>query len=192
MVTFACVCVGTKYRDDYVLRLMHGIERFCPGNHKFICYTDRSIPGVTCETVAPGLPGWWSKLFLFSLGKPLIYFDLDTLIVGDLTRLLEWDGFGILKDPWAQGYGSGIMKLTGEEGHVWHKFQPGIVSMMRGDQDWLNVVMPGARTFPSDWFPSFKADKCIAAPPQGAMAVNFHGLPKMHQISSGWVPEYWK
>lgn len=188
---FACVKVGTRYSDDYVLKLKRGVERHLSSDHGFVCFTDKPIAGVDCEPAIDGLPGWWAKLTLFSLCRPLCYFDLDTVIVGDLARFVEWDGFGTLKDPWLPGYGSGVMKLTGNEYHVWEKFRPGIMTMMRGDQDWLNIVMPGARTFPPEWFPNFKALDSVEKPP-GAMAVNFNGFPKPRQITSGWVPEHWR
>lgn len=186
----ACVKVGNRYTDDYVQKLQNGINRFAPGR-VFICYCDKPVPNVLCRPVKDGLPGWWAKLSIFAAKEPLLYFDLDTVITDKLTRMFEWDGFGILRDCWSSGYGSGIMKLTGNEGHVWEKFRPGIMSMMRGDQDWLNLVLPGQKTFPPEWFPSYKADKCFAAPPEGAMAVSFHGIPKPHQITSGWVKDYW-
>jgi hypothetical protein len=195
-VTVACVRVGTKYADYYVTRLARGVARFMPCEHEFVCFGDRPVEGpgdtIAFRQVPDGLPGWWAKLALFAAREPMLYFDLDTVITGDLTRLVEWEGFGILKDAWLPGYGSGIMKLTGGEGAVWEKFRPGIMGMLRGDQDWLNVVLPGQRTFPREWFPLYKADRCFDAPPEGAMAVGFHGFPKVHQISAGWVPAFWR
>ena len=192
MVTVACVRVGTKYSSDSVLRLRNGVSRYLDTPHEFICLTDSPIDGVECEVISGALPGWWSKLELFRLERPLLYFDLDTVIVGDLTRLTEWQGFGICKDAYLPGFNSSVMKLSGNEGRVWEKFRPGIMGLMRGDQDWLNLVMPDARTFPREWFPSFKALDDLSKPPNDAMAVLFHGFPKQSQISSGWVPEYWR
>lgn len=190
---FACVKTGTRYGDHYVRKLKAMIARHMPHtNWRLTCYGDRPVEGVDFVQTPPELPGWWAKLYLFSLGKPLFYFDLDTIIVGDLSRMLCWDGFGILKDPWQAGYGSGIMKLTGNEGAVWDKFQVGMISTLRGDQDWINIALPDQRTFPTDWFPSYKANKLGAAPPADAIAVNFHGFPKPHQITSGWVPAHWR
>lgn len=191
MVTVACVKVGTKYGDDYVWKLKRGIERYSSGLD-FLCFTDKSVDGIACEDVPRDLPGWWAKLHLFAIARPLLYFDLDVVICGSLAPLLAWEGFGILKDNYLAGFNSSIMKLTGNEGHVWEKFRPGIMGMMRGDQDWLNLMMPDARTFPPDWFPSFKLNGYGDTPPEGAIAVNFHGFPKPKQITSGWVPEHWR
>lgn len=189
----ACVRTGTKYNDDYVLRLKRGVERHVPYSMEpeFVCLTDEPIDGVTCIPLTEGLPGWWSKLEAFKLGKPLLYLDLDVVIVGNLKPLLDWEGFGILSDPICGGFNSSVMRLTGNEGHVWDSFRPGVMGMMRGDQDWINLKMANVKTFPKGWVPSYKVDKCFNAVPEGAIAINFHGWPKMADISSGWVKSAW-
>ena len=97
---FACVKAGPKYGPEYVTRLRDGIKRNLKTEHDFVCYTDDPVPGVECEPLPADLPGWWSKLGLFKLARPLIYFDLDVVITGDLTPIVEWDGPGIIKDWW--------------------------------------------------------------------------------------------
>lgn len=192
-----CVKTGTKYNhDDYVLRLRDGVRRHLPGGssgERFVCFTDAAVGGVDCEPLPVDLPKWWAKLGLFTIGKPLIYFDLDVVIVGSLAPLLQWEGFGIIKNPWLKGYNSSVMKLTGGETDVWTRFVPGVMAAMRGDQDWLNVAMPGAPTFPVKWFPSWKAHRVFAMPepPLGAIAINCHGSPKPAQITTGWLRDHW-
>ena len=39
---------------------------------------------------------------------------------------------------------------------------------------------------------SYKGDKLQAGPPERASIVQFHGLPKMNEFTSGWVAEAWK
>lgn len=190
----ACVKRGDKYGPEYVERLWAGIQRHFPAGHdgEFVCFTDEAVPGIQCEMLPNNLPGWWSKLGVFQLREPLIYFDLDVIVSGDLTPLLEWGGFGIVKDYWWTGFNSSVMKLTGNEYHVYEKFSP--EEMQRcymGDQEWITKQMPEGKTFPRAWFPSYKADRCHDRMPEGAMGVVFHGEPKPHQITSGWVPEYW-
>lgn len=187
----ACVRTGKKYGDDYVLKLRNGVARHLHVKHDFVCFTENRVEGVECEPLPAPLPGWWSKVSLFSLGRPLIYFDLDVVITGDLQRLVDWNGFGILEDHNGRTFNSSVMKLTGKETKVWERFTPNVMSHMHGDQDWITECMQDAPTFPREWFPSFKLDNCLAGPPDGAMAINFHGLPKPHQITSGWVPEVW-
>ena len=187
----ACVNVGTKYSDDYVARLKHGIEKHLGDDHEFICFSDHEIEGVQCRWVPPELPGWWAKLYLFSLGVPLLYFDLDVVIVDDLKPLLSWEGFGILDDWWLPGFNSSVMKLTGTEDHVWSAFRLEHTKTLRqGDQQWISMMLPEAKTFPGEWFPSYKASKCQEAIPDGARAVIFHGQPRPHEVG-GWVKEKW-
>lgn len=193
MIQVACVRVGQKYTADDVLRLRDGVARNLSLPYEFVCISDTPIKGVKCIGADPSLPGWWQKLMLFKpgvLSGEALYFDLDTIITGDLTRAVEWQGFGIISDWWTPMFNSSVMRLTGNEWHVWEKFQPRFMQFVRGDQDYITGVMPGANTFPPDWFASYKESKCFAAPPPGAMAVLFHGLPKPAQCG-GWVAEVW-
>jgi hypothetical protein len=144
-------------------------------------------------------------LLLFKLGKPLMYFDLDVVITGNLAPLTEWDGFGIIQDWNAIGYmrgddrvetpmyNSSVMKLVGDEGHVWDQFKPQMMQRFKrgGDQRWITARMPDARTFPAEWFPSYKVGNHADAPPDGALAVIFHGEPKPASFESGWVKDAW-
>ena len=125
----ACVRVGDKYDDIYVRRLQAGVKRHLPPSSgcEFVCFTDKVIEGVLSEKPPADLPGWWAKIGLFKLREPMIYFDLDVVITGNLGPLLEWDGFGIIKDWWQAGFNSSVMKLTGEEGYIWDSFAPNLV-----------------------------------------------------------------
>jgi hypothetical protein len=193
-VLFACVKTGTKYNGEYVRRLQRGVAKHLAsrGAHEFVCFTDDPVPGVMCEKLPADLPGWWAKVGLFKLKEPMIYLDLDMVIVGNLQPLLDWEGFGIIKDAWLPGFNSSVMKLTGNETHVWDEFIPeDMVRFQLGDQQWITEQMPNARTFPTEWLPSYKAHKCFEGYPASAIAVNFHGEPKPSQIESGWVKDAW-
>lgn len=194
---FTCLRVGPKYNDDYVRRLSAGIRRHLPQtakNSRFVCFSDSPIAGIECEP-APKLPKWWGKTALLGMRRPMIFFDLDVVIVGSLVPLLEWRGFGTLRNTWGIGFNSSVMKLTGsdEEYKVWARFTPSVMEKMRGDQDWLNVRMPTAKTFPRHWFPCWKTDRCAAMsrPPFDAIAINCHGFPKPHKITSPWLIKHW-
>jgi hypothetical protein len=193
MTLICCVKTGTAYSDDYVRHLRDGVARCCPVPHEFVCLTEAPVDGVDCRPLSAPLPKWWAKLSIFEMRRPLIYLDLDVVMVGDLQPLLEWDGFGVIRNPWLPGYNSSVMKLTGNEGFVWDRFTPGVMASFRGDQDWLNVAYPTAPTFPPEWFPSWKISKLfkLDAPPPDAIAVNMHGFPKPAQITHGWVKDYW-
>ena len=194
---FACLRVGPKYNDEYVRRLAAGVKRHLPltaQESRFVCFTDAKIDGIDCEP-APKLPRWWGKTALLGMRRPMIFFDLDVVIVGSLEPLLSWDGFGTLLNTWLVGYNSSVMKLTGsdEEYKVWSRFKPSVMDKYRGDQDWLNVCLPRAKTFPREWFPCWKTDRCalMSGPPPNAIAINCHGKPKPHEIASPWLVKHW-
>jgi hypothetical protein len=190
---FCCVKQGDKYGDDYVKRLQAGISRNIGKHdgHTFTCYTDKPVEGVLCEPLPMALDGWWAKIGLFKLEEPLIYFDLDVVITGNLKPLMDWDGFGIIDDWWQPCFNSSVMKLTGNEGEVAEKFDSSATVAFAGDQDYITAILPDADTFPSEWFPSYKANHCEAAAPGMALAVIFHGSPKPHQCD-GWVKKAWE
>lgn len=201
----ACVCTGDKYPEIYVHALKAAVERHMPCDHEFMCFSDRQIAGIRCKKAT--LPGWWAKLHLFELAMPTLYFDLDVIITADLAPLVEWDGFGIIWDylnpaePPADAihtkmFNSSVMKLTGNQFHVWEQFCTKSDAVMSryergGDQRWITARMPNAKTFPTEWFPSYKFDDCKSGPPDGALAVIFHGHPKMPDFTEGWVPRMW-
>src|SRR6478609_2567748 len=114
MLTVACVLKsGGIYDATWVERLRAGVKRHLPLEHRFVCLSDVDVP---CERIPLeyNWPGWWSKLEAFRLPGPVIYFDLDTAIVGDLSEIVArtdlWGGFTILEDFYRnKGYGSGVM-----------------------------------------------------------------------------------
>lgn len=194
-----CVKKGEKYSAEYPQRLMAGVMRHLPNPeaHEFLCFTDKAVPYVPCAPLPADFPTWWSKLSVFRIGKPCLYLDLDIVITGDLTPAIETEEFTILRDWWLPGYNSSVMRLTGNETHVWDNFAKNPQAVMHrcgwGDQQWVTEQMPGARTFPAHWFPSYKASRLHEKPepPEDAVAVIHHGRPKPHEITEGWVARYW-
>jgi len=84
---------GGVYDVTYVERLQKAVARHLRMKHLFVCLTDVPIskfPG-TIKTVSliQRWPGWWSKMEVFRLLGPVLYFDLDTVIVADVTALAE-------------------------------------------------------------------------------------------------------
>lgn len=189
----ACVKTGDKYGPEYVTRLRDGVTRHMPHLFQFVCYTDEPVDGVYCEPLPADLPGWWAKVGLAKLERPLIYFDLDVIITGDLTPLMHWREFGIIEDWWVDGFNSSVMVFTGQEGDIWREFRPSMMDRLKGgDQQWFTMMRPDARTFPREWFVSAKSFACRDGVPEGARAVVFHGQPKPGDITTGWVPQMWR
>lgn len=187
----ACVFVGNKYPAEYIHRLKRGVERFASEPVEFVCYADRPVDGVAYRPLETSL-GWFSKIELFKFKEPMLYLDLDVVVTGDLAPAWHAAEFTIIKDWWWSGFNSSVMRLTGQESHVWDNFDLDCIARLpMGDQQWITQQLPDAKTFPSEMFPSYKAMKCHAGAPAGALAVVMHGRPKPHEFTAGWVKDAW-
>ncbi len=205
-LNIACVLAGDKYAPRYVENLFDMVQRNLPPiPGRFVCFTDQQfeIAGVETKPLPGDLHGWWNKLHLFTpglfaKGDRVLFFDLDTLIVGELDRIAEYDGeFGILRDFYQpETFGSGVMAWrAGFGSHIIDAYrQAGCPREFHGgDQTFIQTVQPKADRL-QDLFPgafvSYKID-CNPHPPKGARVVCFHGKPKPHELD-GWVAETWK
>lgn len=214
-VAFVCVNVGPKYPMTYVETLRDMILRHFTESDRdcaFFCITDRpnELPdGVNAIPAHPGLPGWWQKVRLFSpdmpfsTGQRVAYFDLDVAITGRLEELVETKG--IIKDWIWPGYNSSVMVWDhGDYPEIWYRFSPGRMNAPgmivprnllpagqpnAGDQEHICEVSDWP-LFPREWFASYR--DAHAWPPSGSKAVIFHGAPKPHEVTEGWVPSVWK
>lgn len=119
MLTVACVLkAGGLYDSKWVARLQAMVAKHLPIEHRFVCLSDVDVP---CERIPleHNWPGWWSKIELFKLRGPVLDFDLDTAIVGDLTDIAataERCAFVVLRDFYRLGkaVGSGVMAWNGD------------------------------------------------------------------------------
>jgi hypothetical protein len=203
MITVACVLRSGGWCSALdVQRLAAGVARHLPLPHRFACLSDIYVPGVECRRLDPTAPpGFWAKLRLFKPGtwphgSRLLFLDLDTIVVGDLSELASYTGrFACLSDflrlERAQ---SGVMAWTvGLEGgldqEIWEAFgaNPGVVGGTRfhGDGDFAAWVLAGREERLQALFPSqivsFKAH-CRRGVPEDARLVCFHGHPRPHEI----------
>lgn len=189
---------------------------------RFVCFTDRPadlahLKGIEAAPLPPSLTGWWNKMALFRAeafpaGDRVWYFDLDTCIVGPLEAIFEYDGaFGLLQDVYRPGgYQSSVMSWragTPLAASIWEEWQiQKCPQPSGGDQtvlemhwaQWLPKRIGGLpwppdflqSTFPGR-FRSYKVE-CEREIPKGTSVVFFHGLPRPHQVLTGWVPDIWR
>lgn len=190
------ICVATGdylgMGEAYVSHLLAGVAKHYKGAAKF-------------HVLREGPASWWAKMQMFEPGRfgrgeRCVYFDLDTVITGDLTDLMEYDGpFAGLRDVWRRGeMGSGVMSWTaGEADHIWTSWQEAgcPTDDPRGDQAWITKQMPMAMRLQDlmpGQFKSWKAN-CLAnwRDPQSGWGLNdkdgtasvvfFHGEPRPHE-----------
>lgn len=198
-----CVKWGTKYGAEYVNNLAAMVARNLSVAHKFICYTDDAT-GLVLGVVVKGLPGnvtgWWNKLYPFLNEKDrCLYIDLDTVITGNLDKMAAYSGpFACLRDFLrTDGLGSGVMMWNGDHSDIWFKWlQAGKPEKISGsdtigDQAWIERMRPKAdRIQDMHAVYSYKLH-CRGWPPAGAKMVCFHGKPRPHEVTRGWVGLFW-
>lgn len=199
MITVACVKSRPLYAHSYVNRLYRAVQANMRVPHRFVCLTDESR-GVACPSrmLPKGLEGWWAKLALFrDLEPPVIYFDLDTLILDSIDFLTDFTGdFAILRDFYRpEGMGSGVMLWNKKHPHIWNNWlAAGRPNHPLGDQGWMEEQVPNAQKIQDLWpgkVKSFKADE-LEEGPKDAAVVCFHGTPKQHDFPEGhWVHTAW-
>jgi hypothetical protein len=214
MINVCCIKVGTKYDARYVNILFDMVRRNLPSGFpgRFICFTDDAAgldQAIQSRKVPSDLTGWWAKLWLFSQdafpdGGRVLYFDLDTVITGPLDDIVIYDGpFAILRDAYrVWGLQSSVMAWEAGNKYaraIWEQWiSAGKPTFPGGDQQWIEECLGNAGwrvdlfqvRYPGK-FRSYKVE-CRNIVPRGTSVVFFHGDPRPHEISVGWVPEAWR
>jgi len=165
-VDCACVIHGDAYGWTYVERLYNMLNRHLTPDIRMHVFTesDRPVPAhmikheLTEWNISHPRRGWWYKMQLFNPAHhsgPLLYFDLDTVIVKNIDWI--WKNsttyFWAVRDfkyLWRQnhtGLNSSIMWWdTRHYNHVWNTFaQQDLSTVLRkyhGDQDFISAEIP--------------------------------------------------
>jgi len=203
--------------------LERGVLRSLPLEHRFLILTD--VPKEIDRGVFMGdyqvqdlphrWPGWWSKIDLFNLEGPVLYFDLDTIVLGDIAQLaraveaLPSGRMMMLRGFYRQDRCSGILGWTGNWRWLVDDFlaaelipssaRPGWTVKDRGgrchgDQEWIAARMTDV-VFAQDLAPgivSYKVDvRPSGALPKGTTIVCFHGQPKPRDVvpAPPWIDQ---
>jgi hypothetical protein len=162
----ACVIHGTPYSWDYVERLYNMLSRHITPGIKLHVYTeaDRPVPEPMVKhvlapwSITSPKKSWWYKMQLFNPAYhagPLLYFDLDTVIVGNIDWIWQqpttyfWAirDFKYLWRPNHTGVNSSVMWWdTQQYQPIWDTFaQQDLPTIMRkypGDQDYISAAIP--------------------------------------------------
>ena len=199
MITVACVYKtdpDTSLSAEYVHRLEENVRAHTTRPFKFVCLTDADDVG--CETIplTEKLARQWSKLELF---KPhfdgrVIYFDIDTIIVRNIDKLMDYAGDVAMLHCWKHEWkwASGIM--------AWNIPLPCVlptpderarieVAPKRGDQKFISMKLARAgheidRVRDIVNAISYRWHVKGKGVPEDADIVCFHGGPRPHEI--GW------
>tara|TARA_R110000868_G_scaffold159793_1_gene388992 strand:+ start:2816 stop:3559 length:744 start_codon:yes stop_codon:yes gene_type:complete len=181
MIDVACVCVGDKFNPNlHVKQLYLAISKYLHQPFRFNVLTDRTLDlDITYNEIrVPDLnlsagDMWWYKSYLFSreFTGTVLYFDLDTIPIGSLDKLIDYNpnDFLICQDfnrKWLSDYqvsNSSVMRWHAPNYYdIWDNFianKDAIVKRHRGDQDYLTEYFTDRNDkswWPTTWAMSFK------------------------------------
>lgn len=204
MLTVACVLKGGgEYKPDHVARLRDGVAEHLTIPHEFVCMSDVPVP---CRRlfIQHGWPKWWSKLELFRaelFDGPVLYIDLDSLIVGSLDGLALGHTFTVLRNFWAPAgsrrIGSGLMAWNADLSHIYRQFvcapkgymDAGVTKENLGDQGFIEQYSRVPFDYWQDKHPgkvvSYRRD-CLRGVPPESSVVCFGGPVRP------WNTHLWK
>jgi len=172
-----CVIHGDYYDFSYVEKLYRMVSKNLVGNFRFNVLTEekRHVPDYMKKHALiewPDIYGrraaWWYKLQLFRPDLNLdqaLYFDLDTVIVNDISWIRELDSryFWSIRDfkyLWRNNYthiNSSLMYFPTDKFHqIWHDCESRDIKKLckiyRGDQDYLtHIIDSSVLRFVEDW-----------------------------------------
>lgn len=169
-----------------------------------ICLSDKPVRGVDTLPLHYGWQGWWSKLEIMrpDIEGDVLFMDLDTVLVGDITPLAEIGKTTVLRDFYNGGecIGSGLMYITAaDRARAWAEFikDPAhhmarcVTSMCWGDQGFLQPIFKDAQRW-QDVLPNAVVSfKCSgkAKPKPDCRVACFHGNPRPWHVDKEWVPK---
>lgn len=183
------------YKKEYVDLIYAQCQKYAK-DIDFICISDDpSVPGYV--KMEHDWPRWWPKMEIFKFEGPVLYLDLDTIIVNDITKVLEsakGKSFIALRDFYKNAkmqrtVGSGIMYWEGNFRYLYDIFAENPDKHMKecnnerwwGDQGFIEKYL---KTEPVYWqdivtnkIVSWKVH-CKTGVPKEAVIVAFHGNPK--------------
>lgn len=185
---------GGEYGPEHV----RWLARQVPG---LAVLTDVPVSGVPNFALVSDWPGWWAKMELFRPDLPgdVLYFDLDTVVLGGLDQL-EVGRTTVLRDFYRPGsIGSGLIYI--EHRHKREVIEKFLVDPARhmaecrtrenwGDQGFLRKALPEFALWQDlrpDLVWSYKAD-IVAKRKTPRGVVCFHGKPRPWAVNEDWVP----
>lgn len=179
---------GGDFDLEYPYRLVKSIIENCSRDVQIYCLSDDPDVSYFCNHILlkRNLLGWWSKLELFDNFANCLYFDLDTIIRGNINSLLDHPHkFTMLHDFTNHDRpASGIMAWEGDYRGISRSFRMKdalayVTSEKWGDQGYISERIKTPDFF-QNIFPgmigSFKHSYT------DCQIVCFHGNPRPHTV----------
>lgn len=202
---------------EYIRRLANGVYRNMTTPHRFICFADDPFKVPDGVEAMPLKVSWYCrglpKAYVYGApdtgcpipeGTPILMFDLDNVIVGNIDDLVSHDKELVVRE---RGYklpkvvpdGDIVYSIAGSpkskkcaewfhqemanKGATTYSGDEREILMRSGADCWINVC--------PNQVVSYKRH-CKLGLPKDARVVSFHGKPLPDQIDHDWVKEHWR
>jgi len=191
---FCVYKTGGDYTAKYVQKLYDCVIKHSSLPIDFYCFTnsEEELPG-TKVLLQHNLPGWWSKIEMFKLFQGrVVYFDLDTIIVGNIDSLLNYSGpMAMLKDFCNPELASGVMAWNSPLQIIYRKAMAQIDHIRSHPREWDQKLIAGTladakwnidiiQNIVKTYSYKLHCQECI---PEDASIVCFHGHPRPHEVN---------
>jgi hypothetical protein len=196
-----------SYRAEHVNAQLPMLAKHCHVPYRIVCVTDMPAGLDPSITVIPApvrgdgpvpssdkrYPRCYRRLWNFSaeakvLGDRILSLDIDSLLCGDITPLLEREeDLVVWRNTNGIILGGAYLLSTGTHKFVWDAFDPFVSpyeliakSKQQSDQGWLNCILPRniASWTEKDGMFCPKADYRPTPLPKGTRLVSFGGPEK--------------
>ena len=203
----ACVYkTGGDFDSDYVEALYDSLSQY----GDFLCFTDGDVPDYIPQVkLKHGWKGWWSKIEALGYDDDILLFDLDTVVVGDITGMIkavnDYKASLIMLSDfyYPQKPASGILYAPNHIGtflyDLFDNRAKWYMTRFRGDQDFLRCFWPECKRWDEllgdDYICSYKAHIAKTAPkhmkikninPTKSKIICFHGKPRPRDVKEFW------
>lgn len=205
-------------QKEYIVKLRDAVKRNLPVEHRFVCAADdvSKVPeGI--EAIKLDVPRFsraMPKAYLygapftgcpFNAGDKVLVFDLDNVIIGDLSFMLDHSEDLVAREkthplPNRVVDGDEIFSLAGSDkarhcAEIMRREMTTNFKKTDGGDERELLGEAGAKMW-CDVAPgkvvTYK-HHCLkhGHPPVGASIVSFHGKPLPHDVEDAWVKEHW-
>lgn len=193
----ATVCrSGGEYRPHHANTLARQVWRHCGIRLSVLTDYDPAEFDDVAQVIKAkrDWPGWWSKLELFEVwtGEPVLYMDLDTVVIGDCKHMVSDGRLMMLEDVYRRGgWQSSVMTWAADYSAIAKGFARNSSVIQReystkkkwGDQVYIgDRIGKGHANWLGEKFPgqtqSFKAHVMRQGLGPDVRIVYFHGRPR--------------
>jgi hypothetical protein len=205
--TVACVLKsGGDFKPKHVKIMADMIASNTTVDYNFVALTDMSIEnGISTELLQCNLTGWWSKVELFYLKGPVLYMDLDNIVVDNLDNLLEIVAVmnryeALMLEPFNPhrkfgNWASAVMAWCGPYPQIVDQLTKWIVNAYGREQMYVSETLEemGINIRPVQDYARVYSYKrhCRHGKPDDAQIICFHGRPRPWDAArmDNWVSD---